>query len=705
MHAQTSRSRVARILPLRWTAAGLIVSLLCALLLVPGISYAGKEGVFLTGSVYFTLEEATLTGGADHQSLRFTVALNNGGTSAIDYNRFGVRVSAGSNHYTAQLSRSGRVIVAANSAERYDYVAKLPAGVDSSQLYVSFFEWTGSSGGKRELGSLSAAKAGLLQQVSGQLTVNLADADLTMTKDAFVAIEAVRGYTLPEDGKWRVYLLAETENLGTDPASPATALSFYLRDASGRKYPLALEWEQRSSILPGQKGHIVLSAIFDQAPDTGALRFDVARSGSADTALGTLSVGDRFAFAPVGESAPYTLQSIEGIGIRVAQATSQRIGEKQQALISVAMHNQSGRTVRLPNLSGVLVFADTQLAVEAAPVIVPDAYLANGQTASYRFAAELPDGVSLDALRFIVTETVPEQTVSGSGESAPAAGVPVLAASLGTLQTAGGAGYSARPIELDRPIPFDDTPTIPDGLDISLVNIQSHTHAENGYQTVVAKFKVTNRSSDTLALPTFGSELIDPAGVYYPGSRQTTAMTQLIPNTSYVFSYSYLVPPESEGPYLLQILENAGGNAYKVPIASGRVAVEKTDGNRMLEQSGTLEIYPFTLKIEYWGVSYTFGNQSYNYQLDLSLDIVKTDDVIVDETFSQLEFELIDSRGRVLGSSTHNFLGTGKLMSGNHKITFDSARTDQIDYPITVRVYETIQTQSGTAKRLLTTLR
>ncbi|MGO4273120.1 hypothetical protein AB4Z22_25325 [Paenibacillus sp. TAF58] len=53
---------------------------------------AGKEGVFLSDSVYFTLDKVTLSAGVEDGSLRFSLGLNNNSSSPVDFNNYGVKV-------------------------------------------------------------------------------------------------------------------------------------------------------------------------------------------------------------------------------------------------------------------------------------------------------------------------------------------------------------------------------------------------------------------------------------------------------------------------------------------------------------------------------------------------------------------------------------------------------------------------------------
>lgn len=694
----TGRRRGSRTLLAGFAAGWLAVCLLC-LAIAPAVTYAGKEGVFLTDSVYFTLEEASVAAGSDYQSLQFVVQLNNNGAAAIDYNRFGVRVTAGASSFTAQMSRAGEALVPASSARSYAYVARIPSGVAAEELYVTISERVGSAGEIRDLGSLSVAKLETLQQVPYLLTVNVADADSALTGDAFVAFQSLRGFIVPQNGKWAVALNVKASNLGATAIAPAGSAAFGLRDRFGQFYPLSLTWTDSETIPAGGSAQLVLSATLDTAPDLTGARFEIARSATGRSVLGSVQVDALFGLSAIGESVPYLLQGTEGLSLQVSGASSQQLNDKRQALVTVTLHNGSPGTVRVPALKGVIASRGAKLAVDAATVLSPESFLEAGKTASYRFAADIPNGLAPEALQFMISET------NNAAAAEPSSGIPVLAAGLDRMAEVASLWSSAPAYSLGQPMAIDQASTlIDDNLHVSVVALNSHTNPENGFQTVIAKFKFENRSSDTLALPSFATELVDASGVHYPGEQQTTALQQLIPNTAYVYSYSFLLPPYADGSYVLRLLDNSSTTSYKVPISSYRVTAANTDDN-VIVANGTLDFYPFTVDILYWVLNQNYSNQNYTYKLDISLDVQKDPEVIVDQTFSTMELEIVDAQNRSMGSTVISFLGANKLTGGKQTIDFPSVKANQYYDPVYVNVYEVITTPSGTARRLVAVLK
>jgi hypothetical protein len=78
--------------------------------------------------------------------------------------------------------------------------------------------------------------------------------------------------------------------------------------------------------------------------------------------------------------------------------------------------------------------------------------------------------------------------------------------------------------------------------------------------------------------------------------------------------------------------------------------------------------------------------------------------VVADPSNPKLLFQLEGPDGKRLGSKTYALAGDGRLLSGNQSVMFDSA-SDQLESPISIKVYEVVSTPFGDARRLLTILK
>ncbi|TBL76284.1 hypothetical protein [Paenibacillus thalictri] len=761
--------------------------------MAPRPAAAGKEGVFIGDGVYFTLEAAELSKETDSQTMRFTVRLNNDGESSVDFNRYGVKVTAeGGGSYSAQLSQKAAGTVAPASAVDYMYVSKIAAGLPADQLKVTIFDRSG--GGISDIGSLTVANADTLRQTDSQLVLNLSDVDSSAANDSILTLRAQQAFVQPKDGKWLLSADIAAEYSGTGSTALPSGLKWTVRDKSGKTYAAAVKMADGSALSAGQTFHILLTANSDKRPDAANLVLELSRNDAGSSVLGKLNIGPRFAVVQAGQKAPYLLQSADGLTMELGQAQVSKRSEDRQILADVMFHNGSDHTVQVPELTGSFVSVENGLTLDASLVIAADTYVASGQSTSYRLAAALPDGVSPDTLQLLVFEqkTASGKTSSGSsndksgstntnnstsnnsdttnsnsstsstnsstsgssgsgkngssasgsgntantGSSGSAANSSGNSGASGSTSSSGGSGNNgstnndasgsasipvmavslngaSSPAAMvnapfytlgDRMALNASNSLIDKNLDVSIVELNAHTNDENGFQTVVAKFKFTNKSSDTLSLPSFATELLNSDGVSFPGSRQTTTLQQLIPNTSYVVSYSYMLPPKSTGFYTLQILDATNAAKYKVPVGAYQVAIKQTGDENPNFAQKELSFYPFNVSIDDWRMSTLYTGGAYTYKLNLIVGVKKIDDVIVDNSFSTMEFDLYDTQNRLLGSTSVPFQGTGKLISGNQTITFTDLKTEQFEFPLTIRVYETIQTATGAAKRLVATL-
>jgi hypothetical protein len=726
----------------------------------PGISYAGKEGVFINGSVYFTLEEVTISKGSDTQMMRFNVKLNNDGESVTDFNHYGIKVTSTTGEsYYAELSQTANALVSPHSASTYSYVATIPGAMDSSQLKVTVFERNGTN--LSDVGSLSVVGVQSVGEQAHQLLLNLSDVDTSLTTNAFVSFQAVKAVALPQDGKWTVQVDAMVTPTGTESITLPAGLKYILQDGQGRAIAMSSSAVDGSSINAGQTKHVLLTVSMDTLPSTDAMTLQLSADSSGITSFGKLSLSPLFQSAQTGEHISYLLAGRQGITLEVQKAEQQQTNNKKEALITAVLHNDSKSTLQAPTLQGTLISQADTISVNTDTVITPDTYIAPGSSGIYRFAAQLPDGITAGSLAFLLSE--PHSTSSGSASSSQSTtstnattgtttgttgttagtttgtttgttastkadtataaattsnspsttaatsqtnAIPLMVVSLVNGLTSLGDISQITQYQLGQSFVFDTGSRLIDpNLDVSVVELNGHMNADNGYQTVVAKFKFLNKSSETLTLPAFDTSLTDSSGTSYPGTRQTTTLQTLIPNSGYVYSYTYMLPPSAQGSFKLSILDTSNSSKIKVPIANYLVSVSQSgeeDPNALVK---TLSFYPFNVKIEDWNLSSVYSSGVYTYKVKLGLDIKKVEEVIVDDSFSTLEFELVDGLNRVLGSTTQKLQGTGKLISGSQTITFADVKSEQLDYPLSMHIYEAITTPTGTARRLVATFK
>ncbi|MDF2963847.1 MAG: hypothetical protein K0S39_5582 [Paenibacillus sp.] len=244
-------------------------------------------------------------------------------------------------------------------------------------------------------------------------------------------------------------------------------------------------------------------------------------------------------------------------------------------------------------------------------------------------------------------------------------------------------------------------------LDISMVEIGVHENEALGYRTAIAKFRLFNNSGLPMGLPNFHADLVNANGFTFSGTRQTTALKEITPHASYLVTFAFVLPNTEESErFVLKISDTQSAAPYHSKIGGYQVAVIQDKPPEDLFP--TLSVYPFQIKVRDWRIeSYFYSGMvpsanRFSYKMNVNLDLSRGEDIIVDDHFSKLRFELRDPINQILGTKDLSFIGKNKMVSGKQTFYFDDIKTDQTEFPLSVYVYEVIQTPMGEAKRLLT---
>ncbi|MBP1962925.1 S-layer homology domain-containing protein [Paenibacillus aceris] len=241
-------------------------------------------------------------------------------------------------------------------------------------------------------------------------------------------------------------------------------------------------------------------------------------------------------------------------------------------------------------------------------------------------------------------------------------------------------------------------------LNVSLEELHVTNNGETGNKTGLAKFMLVNKSDKPIPVPAFGAELAGKEGKTYAGSRQTVSAQEIAPGTGIVVSYGFNLPStEQNEQYQLNVQELLSNSAYKSTIASYKVSIQNDNDHN------SISFYPFKLNLKSWTLSQltTIGATgfSYTYKLNLDMDIERDAEVVLDTNFSKMKFELVDSLGRSLGSSSFPFTGTNRLVSGTQQLSFSNLTQDQTRNNVSIKVYETVSTPAGDVDRFITELK
>jgi hypothetical protein len=250
-------------------------------------------------------------------------------------------------------------------------------------------------------------------------------------------------------------------------------------------------------------------------------------------------------------------------------------------------------------------------------------------------------------------------------------------------------------------------------LAVSLEELHVTNNKETGNKTGLAKFKLINKGDKPIPVPAFAADLAGKDGNTYTGSRQTMGTSDIAPGTGVVVSYGYMIPSTDQSEqYTMNVqgvLSGAsqgqpanGSSAYKSTIASYTVSTQSDNDHN------NVSLYPFKLNIKNWTLTQlmmTTPSISYTYKLNMDLDFTRDPEVIIDNNFSKLKFELIDGFGSSLGSSSFPFTGTNRLVSGTQSLSFNNLTQNQIQNNVSIRVYESVTTPNGEVERFIAELK
>ncbi|SEC07946.1 hypothetical protein [Paenibacillus sp. GP183] len=254
------------------------------------------------------------------------------------------------------------------------------------------------------------------------------------------------------------------------------------------------------------------------------------------------------------------------------------------------------------------------------------------------------------------------------------------------------------PYEWNKPIRFDPlNKLIQPGVDISMVDLRMHESSGGGFKAAVAKFKLQNRSNNPLPVPRFQAVLMNSSGSKFTGTIQHTDVETLIPNVSYILYYSFILPNTETGSSLaMEILDGETFAPINVSIAAFKTQVREETSEK------TNAFYPFRVNLNNWKLGYNYMQGNYTYNVILDLDISLQEEAVVDQSFSKLKVEVVDSKGKIMGTKAFSFTGDNRLVSGTQAFSFS---LDRQEFSLSLRVYESIDTPFGEAKRLIQTLK
>ncbi|TMV46834.1 hypothetical protein FE783_24655 [Paenibacillus mesophilus] len=705
----------------------LIVALLC-FALAPAAAQAGQEGIYLSDSVYFTLDKARLSEGSDDSILRFAVKLHNGGNTSVDYNLYGIRVTDDEGFgYAAQLGGTQSARVQPGKDQEFAYESRVLKGLKPEKLRVTVFTWSYGSGiAMTDLGSFSVANA---MQASSETVqeavVPLSPMDSSLPADSRVAFRIGSEYTVYEDGEWNIYADLIADNLGDTGATLPAGLKMRLENAGGQTMTATAIDGADKSLLPGKPQRVAVRAGIpgSDSAQGWSLQF-YYMNGDKAAVLDSLELGAGTVspVTAIGESRPLTdSQGQEIVSLQVLSAIVSQSEDGQWIRTRISASNNGSRVVAVPSLSAKYQSAAGGVTVAATDSDTHAAYLSQGETETFSFSALLPKGMTAEELQLALFETrnatgstsgssasgntgnaasgnssASSSAVggsSGSSSTGAASGnkVPVLLAGLGKAEIYNqgtGTDYSLG----DRiELPLDKK------LDAAITELKLYDNENYGFKTAVAKLKLTNLDNSAFALPGLSLDIVRENGLVYTGTRQANVISQLATNSSYMVSYSFIIPEAEEGQTVALRLYNGTDS---IPLNSVRLGIEPEN-----TADDVWDAYPYKITVNSGDLLVGQLGTTFSYTLNFNVALERRDQIVTDASVSKLQFEIEDSSGLVLSTQTLPFQGTTKLLEGDNSITFTNLKLNQFNSTNYVNVYEVVDTPNGIVKRKLGEIR
>lgn len=238
---------------------------------------------------------------------------------------------------------------------------------------------------------------------------------------------------------------------------------------------------------------------------------------------------------------------------------------------------------------------------------------------------------------------------------------------------------------------------------VSLMSLDWFENEGQSFKTAVAKLKFINNSNNPIPLPDLSAELLNGKGNAYSGTRLTSSVAQVMPGVGAMETIVFTVPlSEDANQFTFRLMEQQGKQAYKLPIAQVNAEVSSPNPDNTL-----LAFYPYEIKLNSWSLSWvasqTFATSAYKLKMDA--DIHTTNEVVADPGNPRIYMQLENQSGKGLATKTFPLVGDNRLMSGNSIINFVNVNSDQLETPVTLKIYELVSTPVGDARRLLAVLK
>jgi hypothetical protein len=492
-----------------------------------------------------------------------------------------------------------------------------------------------------------------------------------------------------------------------------------VRTSEGLVYTLKPSVSNKATLQPKEIGELVYMSVVDskaqiQIDQLSFVKVDLYSYPKIETNLLSIPVGSEVWYEtgsepgqqlnPLAWGTNFSIPGVNsGIVYTPVDFTEQSTTEGKIKVVTVLAENPgTGRELipdfRIDAMSVQKTYAGVRADKDSAA-------LEPGEKKYIHFAIPIESGVTISNL--LVTTT--DAFTASAGEQQTVIATGKLSMALPSGKQIGGASY-----KIGTPIVFDPlSKFIPQDISASLMSLELFENKGEGFKTVVAKLKVTNNGTTTNLLKVPAADLISEGGYSFSGTSSSgesssssaaaagSLTTQVLPGTSSVVSYSFLLPlSENSEHFSLKLSDDQTAAPYKSKIAQLSLPLQKDDVGKAVNT--VIHLYPYDIKLIDWNISATGAGQNFSYKIKTNFDIENPEQIVADPSFTKLQFELINDSDAVVGIKTVNLTGSDRLFSGDQTLVMDG-NTSQIDLPLTMNIYEIIATPNGDARRLLFT--
>lgn len=667
-----------------------LATMLLTMILAP-LTSAGKEGVYISGDTYYTLEQVSFSSGTDTSLLKFVLRLHNGSNQDVDFNYFGARVtdSQGRSYSATQVNKQNARVLPGTEQD-FQFTARTASSTRVDELNITLFAWDyGRTNYMRDLGSLSVAAAIAVGGVTAaEATVSLSQVDSALSTDATVTYRADQSYMVYQGNGWSMYTDLSITNPGSAAISLPSGLKYRLANPEGQQYAASVVQGGDQQLLSGTSRKLIIQTVLSnevQAEDNWTLELYKGDS-TGESLLGTIGLSKSGMSIPIG--AEETLTGTDGKKLLTAvveSATTTKQNDQVLVQTTVRVNNPGTRMVTMPNFTAQVQMKSVDMAVEALQSGTAPVYLSPQSSTVFTYLAVLPSGISAKELQLVVVDKKEKDAANAEKQ------LPVLVADLD--QSTEQNGVLASNYQVGDPLKLQSSKLVSDNLSTSLMEFNLYKNDNNGFETAVTKFKLTNHGTSTIALPVWGTELIGEDGLVYSGSLIKPALQQVAPNTSYMITYTYLVPSaKQEQAFTLHVYDGTTAPSTKITLGAYQLHFHQD------EDSGIRQAFPYELNIKDSSLYYAIVNKLFIFEFKVDMDVRKLEQMLNDASTAKLQFDMVDLQDEVVSTQTLDFEG---LKSGSQSVKFTNDSSTRFSDTFRVKIYELIETGSGTVKRLL----